>query len=492
MQQVKADLVIIGGGSAGLAAAVTAAEKGAGVIVFEKSGHTGGTGNMASGLFAAESRMQRLKQLCLTREEAFKILMDWTHWRVDARLVRTYIDMSAGTIDWLEGLGVEFAPLSDMGTRSPQIYQTAHPVKGTADAARQTGRASVMMKVLAGKARELGVRVMLRTPVRQILAEGGRITGVTAEDESGGTVRAGAGAVIVGTGGFGDNPEWIKKYTGFEYGTDLFSTRVPGLKGDGIRMAWETGAGATGMNMHAFQSCGGRGHALQTTFAQPNLIVNLQGERFINEDIIARNNPYIANALMAQKKRCAFSIMDEAAKTHYVNSGWDFPITSVSSTPDTRATGLDAELEQSLKDDPPGVFAAGSLDELALKTGIDPAGLKKTAAEYNEACRTGRDGLFNRKPGYLRPVERPRFYAARLFIGAFGTLGGIRIDHKARVLTEDGDVIPGLYAAGTDANSINGDTYAPLAGNTLGFAINTGRLAGINAAEYVSGREVKI
>ena len=126
MKQVETDVVVIAAGSAGLAAAVAAAEGGAGVIAFEKASNTGGTGSMGGGPFAVESRLQRLKQISLTREEAFQIFMDYTHWRVDARLVKAYIDKSASAIDWLENMGVEFVePVAHF----PGAHFTWHIVK---------------------------------------------------------------------------------------------------------------------------------------------------------------------------------------------------------------------------------------------------------------------------------------------------------------------------------------------------------------------------
>jgi fumarate reductase flavoprotein subunit len=98
--------------------------------------------------------------------------------------------------------------------------------------------------------------------------------------------------------------------------------------------------------------------------------------------------------------------------------------------------------------------------------------------------------LFNKPHRYLRPVDTPRFYAGRLYPGGYGSLGGIRINHKAEVLDKSWDVIPGLYAAGTDACTIYGDSYVfILPGDTMGFALNTGRIAGENAAKYVESTE---
>lgn len=480
MKQLEADVVIVAAGAAGLAAAIAAAEKGARVIAFEKAATTGGTGNMGMGLFAVESRLQRLKQIPLTREEAFNIFMDYTHWRVDARLVKAYIDKSADTIDWLEEMGVEFF---EPAAYFPGANFTWHIVKPSSGR-QETEVAAFMMKIMTERAKELGVQILLQTPAKKILKDRGRIVGVIAEDKSGAAIQAKAKAVIIATGGFGDNPDMIKKYTGYEWGKDLFSFRIPGLAGDGIRMAWEVGAGATEMNMEIIYGLpeGDPLGALNIAFRQPALMVNLLGERFMNEGII-RNTTFTGNAIARQKNRCAFNIFDEATKKYYEETGFDslsvvFPFTKISD--------FDAELKQALDQGYGHIFVANSLAELANKTGINPDGLRKTVDEYNKACETGRDEIFNKNPRYLKPVKQPKFYAGRLFPRGYGTLGGIKINYKTEVLTRDHEVIPGLYAAGTDACAIYGDSYVfVLPGNTMGFAVNSGRIAGENAVEYI-------
>jgi fumarate reductase flavoprotein subunit len=111
--------------------------------------------------------------------------------------------------------------------------------------------------------------------------------------------------------------------------------------------------------------------------------------------------------------------------------------------------------------------------------------LVKTIEEYNKFCDSGYDGRFHKKHKFLRPVRQPKFYAGRLFPGSVGTLGGIKCNHRLEVITPTFGVIPGLYAAGYEANSTHGNSYAYcLPGGTLGFAINSGRIAGENAARY--------
>jgi succinate dehydrogenase/fumarate reductase flavoprotein subunit len=132
------------------------------------------------------------------------------------------------------------------------------------------------------------------------------------------------------------------------------------------------------------------------------------------------------------------------------------------------------------------VFVADSLEELVAQTGIKPEGLRQNVEEYNQACEAGVDELFGKNPRYLRPVKQPKFYAIKMYSGAHGTLGGIKINYKTEVLTKNHDVIPGLYAVGVDANDLYGDSYGfILPGHTMGFAIDSGRMAGENAAEYI-------
>jgi fumarate reductase flavoprotein subunit len=478
MNRIEADLAVVGGGAAGLAAAVAAAEFGARVIVFEKAATTGGTANMGMGLFAVESRLQRLKQIALTREEAFKIFMDYTHWRGDARLVKAYIDRSASTIDWLEKLGVEFAAAEAF---FPGANFTWHVVKPSTGLPGPQA-AATMMKILTDSAKGLGVKIYLQTSAKKVIKEGGRIVGVMAEDEAGETIQVDAKAVIIATGGFGDNPEWIKKYTGYEWGRDIFSARIPGLAGDGIRMAWEVGAAETNMTMELTCMAPEVEHEVATAFRQPNLTVNLLGERFINEEIMV-NTAFTGNAISGQKDRCAFVIIDEAIKKEYEEKGVDI---AGSVLPIMKVSNFDAELKQAFDQGNKNVFVADSLEELAAKTGINLNGLQKTVDKYNKSCESGRDEIFHKKSRYLKSIKQPKFYACRIFPSAYGSLGGIRINYKTEALTKDHEVIPGLYAAGTDACAIYGDTYVfVLPGNTMGIAVNTGRMAGENVVEYI-------
>ena len=151
MKRLKADIVVIAAGTAGLPAAVTAAEGGASVIVLEKMGRTGGAANRGNMIFAVESRVQKeTSPIVITKEEAYKVHMEWTHWRVDARLVLEFYRKAGSTIDWLQDMGVEFTEFRQMPTSPGEAPRpiTTHVVKGVPPGPKQIGQAAAAMKIL--------------------------------------------------------------------------------------------------------------------------------------------------------------------------------------------------------------------------------------------------------------------------------------------------------------------------------------------------------
>lgn len=478
MREFETDVVVVGGGASGLAAAITAAEKGAKVIVLEKANTTGGCANMAMGLLGVESKLQKDRLVDVTRESAFTKFMDYTHWRANAELVKKYIELSGGTIGWLQDMGVDFALPSKYFPGSEATWHIVQPKTGNPG----LRAVATMIKAMTERAEELGVDIHLEAPVKSLIKDGEDIIGVTASDSEG-EMEVYGGAVIIATGGFGDSPEFIKKYTPFEWGKDIYSYRIPGLTGDGIQMAWDAGAGDDYMSMElVFFAPNTGGYApIELPFRQPNLFVNLDGERFYNEEVV-ENPVFSVNAIARQKNRVAFSIIDDVLMQEYKDNGLDL-INVVTSSMDM--SYFEQEMDEALKNGSDVFFMADSIEELAGKMGVDAAGLKKTLDEYNAGCKTGKD-KFNKKQRYLKPIEGKTFYALKFAPSAYGSLGGIKIDANTQVLTPDCKPIPGLFASGTDANSIcNPDYVFILPGNTLGFAVNSGRIAGENAVEFV-------
>jgi fumarate reductase flavoprotein subunit len=129
---------------------------------------------------------------------------------------------------------------------------------------------------------------------------------------------------------------------------------------------------------------------------------------------------------------------------------------------------------------------ADSIEELADRLGIAQETLKATIEEYNQFCATGRDTQFGKAPRYLLPLTGKRFYACKFYPSGYGSLGGLKTDDSLRVVRPDGTPIDGLFSAGTDCCSIFGDTYMfYFPGSTMGFAINSGRMAGMNAVDFI-------
>ena len=172
MKHIEADVVVVGGGMSGLAAATQAQESlnatgGGTVVVFEKSGTIGGAANMGMAFFAVESQMQKESMTNnYTKDEAFNFFMEYTHWRSDAKLVRRWFNMSGDTVKWVQDKGVEFLGVFKYFKNSKE---TQHMVK-VPGANKPTERcASVMIKTITEYAREIGVEFNLYTSVKEIL-----------------------------------------------------------------------------------------------------------------------------------------------------------------------------------------------------------------------------------------------------------------------------------------------------------------------------------
>jgi len=163
------------------------------------------------------------------------------------------------------------------------------------------------------------------------------------------------------------------------------------------------------------------------------------------DEEVSVTTPFSGNAISRQKDGCAFSIVDEDTKNYFVETGFDFVggFGIIQQGPPVyKAANFDDAIKQILAKGTDTLFMADSVQELADKTGIQVNGLKKTIDEYNRACDSGRDEAFGKKPRYLRPVRKPKFYASKRTAPDPGALEGIRINHLTEVLTKDYRVIP--------------------------------------------------
>jgi fumarate reductase flavoprotein subunit len=474
----EADVAVIGSGVSGLAAALTAGEGGAKVIVFEKQRSLGGTSNFFDGIFAVESEIQRKQYITYSRDDAFKTIMEYSHWRANARLVRAFVDESGPTISWLQKNGVEF---TEAGICMPDAPRTYHVVKG---------QGAAVVKALVTNAKERGVELRTGTPVKKILREGNSVSGVIAEENEE-EVMVAARAVVIASGGYANNKEWIKKYTGWDLDMNLIPIGNIDKMGDGIRMAWEAGAAEDGMGVVEIFRVGPIGpgfdmkNHVELVAAQPNLWVSPQGERFCDESITFYDTS-VGNANARYKEGFTWTLFDESIKKQIVEKGTDRSM-GMDNPPGTRPVNFDRELNAALEAGTTEVFVASSVEDLADKIGIEPAVLKATVEEYNGFCAKGHDDLFAKDRKFLRPLTGPKFYAVRSRTVFLGTLGGIKINQRTEVIDKKGKIIPGLYAVGFDAAGMWGDGYSikGSTGASAGFAINSGRIAGRNALRFI-------
>ncbi|WP_411682181.1 FAD-dependent oxidoreductase [Clostridium thailandense] len=480
MKKIESDVIVVAAGPAGLAASISAAEAGKRVLTFEKSNTTGGAGNMGMGPFGLETRIQKDSFINLSKKEAFDKHMVYTHYRVDANLVQAYFEKSTDTIAWLQDMGVEFVGAFKYFAASEATWHIVKPENGVPG----PRAASAMYKIMTERAKELGVEFQLETPVKKLIVEDGKVVGVTAVDRSGEEIEARGKAVIIATGGFGDNPDMIEKYLGYKCGEDYFPFMIPGIKGDGLNMCWEIGAAKYGLGSEIIFLLPDNNNwfSLDAVMRQPNLLINKNGERFMNEDQM-ENTTFAGNAIGLQPGRYAYCIMDERIKKTYQRNGLDV-IDIVHSA--SVINGFDEEVARAKESGYEGFIEADTVEELAEKMGIDPDKLQDTIDEYNDMCDNNIDTQFGKSPKFLRPIGKGKLYAGKYYLGAYGTIGGLKINAKCEVYDTKDEVIPGLYGAGQDANTIYGDSYNfLLPGNSMGFAVNTGRMAGEAAADYI-------
>ncbi len=472
--KLKHEAVVVGAGGAGLTTALTLALGGADVVVFEKMKFPGGSTNFAEGIFAVESSLQRRENIMISKEEAFKAHIEFSHWRANPRLVKAVIDKSGETIDWLMEQGVEF-----VGPRSlyPGGPRTWHVVKGERHCAE-------LVKSLVARLNEKKVKIHYETPVKKLIkTKDGKVAGVIAEDKDGNQIKAEAKVVIIATGGFANSREMLTRYTKTDQRLKLLGNM--GKTGDGIRMAFEAGAAQKGIDVVQLAGPYVKGEIgitpLVACLSQPFLWINKLGERFMNESTFKFT--YMGNALSEQPDQTMFTIFDDNSKRYVKEKGIDYGM-GVYVPTGTKLVNIDADMKRSA--DKGEVFVADSIKELSEKIDVDPEALEATVNEYNKMCDKGHDDLFGKPSRYLHPIRTAKFYAIRGYACATGTIGGVKINHKTEALDKDYKAVPGLYVVGNDAGGFYGDSYGiTSSGGTMGFAINTGRIAGENALDFI-------
>ena len=454
------DLIIIGGGGAGLAAGIVAREAGASCMVIEADKKLGGaTALSAAVMYAAGTSVQRANGIHDTPDAMFHYVMTLSGWEASPRIMRILCEQSGPALEWLISLGVEF-PTQYLLCSGVEEVPRGHPSGGVA-------------QHLINAAGARGVEHALGTRVEQLLVENGRVVGVKAGGEE---LRA--GAVVITTGGFGNSPEMIRRLypTAASHGDWTYAVHfaAPYILGDGIKLAENVGAAVVGQDTGLLLPTSGLGKFVEAFLPPWLMLVNMRGHRFMDESAPYAVSGYLLNA---QPERRAFAIFDEPT---LLEASQDLrfadPYHSGAAMPTWEYNLLRRSIDNGK------IVKAASIRELAEKIGVDAQTLPATVEQYNADCERGVDSSFFKEMERFFQVRTAPFYAREVRACVIGQTGaGLNINERAQVLDERERPIPGLYAAGEVLGCAMGKRYS---GGGMGIcnAMVFGRIAGQSAA----------
>jgi NADPH-dependent glutamate synthase beta subunit-like oxidoreductase len=311
-ERMVADVVVAGAGAAGLAAGVAAAESGASVIVVEKRRTVGGNSLWAEGIFAADSPAQRRNGVEARKDDVFKMAMTYSHWSLNAKVVRAFIDKSADTVRWLEAKGVVFDSVVPFSSK--QMLRLFHNPPGGGPA---------IIWAMMEECRQRGVRILYDTDVeRIILDDAGSLVGVMVSTH-GTKFRIAASSLVVATGGFAGNDELLRKYCDF-YTEDRY---LPGYRHMGEGLALLTAIGAATEGLGRVQKSGpnfpgGFPSLIRLALEPSNIWLNQRGERFTDETTTFDDFESVNAILREPEKRC-YVVLDHRMVKQFTDHGFD-------------------------------------------------------------------------------------------------------------------------------------------------------------------------
>ncbi|HSW57930.1 MAG TPA: FAD-dependent oxidoreductase [Dehalococcoidales bacterium] len=471
-ETVETDVVVVGGGIAGLSAALSAAEAGAKTVILEKSAAYNYRGVHNAAL---HSRLQKEAGIKVDPEKVIYTIMEFGGYRGDQKVVKTWADNCDAAMDWLlamaesDGIKVVLDP-----TTKPWYFPN-YPVIHMFLPERQKTLAEMLFK--HGKSH--GVEYRFETPAVQLLREGlKKVTAVIARDKSGqyALFKARKGVVLC-SGDYGNNREMTRKYC-LPSTANLPCAYSPSNNtGDGLRMAMWIGA-AIDEPPHCQAlfdwSAVWYDHSIFNVARQPWLRVNQNGERFMNEDLPWG---YECNQIIQQPGGMVWAIWDDKWK-------WEAARMQSQCCKNMLKVGRlwrDEYFEKAVLDG--DVLAAFSLEELSGKMDLPADILRDTVARYNQLAQRGQDLDFGKHPERLTTIEKAPFYACKIKARFLVVLSGLKINNRMQVLDGEKRIIAGLYAAGNVSGSFFTHQYpTTVPGLTHSRAFTFGRLAGQQAA----------
>ncbi len=457
------DVVVVGSGAAGLAAALSAAQDGAQVLVAEAEGVVGGSSRLSGGLtMGAGTRYQHALGIVDDAESLFHDYMQLNQWQVEAAVVRRLAERCGPTVEWLGDLGVEY--YSDLVFGGDERVPRVHcPV----------GRGQAVVDVLARRCREHRVELALGQRVDRLLVEDGAVVGVGVGED---TVRA--GAVIIAAGGFGNNPDKLAEYFPSAAATEwAWYIGADGSRGDHLDLGAQVDAQIEGYDRGLRLLHAGFAKVYEAYLPGWLVLVNRDGRRFCDETA-----PYgIMDGLIHTQDDLAYAIFDQAVLDAATAAGVARYKQQVPGSTKKQSPHWNADIVAAMVDEGK-VHRADSLEDLATALGVPGDQLSTAVQRYNAAAAAGEDTDYLKDPKFLEPIATGPFYGAQIRPATVCfTACGLRIDRDARVLSRRGDPIAGLFAAGESTGGVVGPRYVG-SGNSYANCVTFGRIAGASAA----------
>lgn len=456
------DVLVIGGGGTGLAAAMSALDNGAeSVMLVEKMAHVGGSTAVSGAVVAAEGTYYTDQAGIPVDHDAW--LESWRQSSIadigvigvdpgypNYDRVTHYFDQVGQAVNWLEDKGVAHwveYPMFPGGT-----YQVPDYIVSDAGADPEGGY--MLTDHMVEWLQSNGADVRLETAGTKLLTnENGDVIGAAVEDDQGSYDVYTNKGVVLATGGFAASEAMMEAYLPqFADWIDL-TTSGAGSTGDGMKMAVEVGGVMYDTPYVITLGSTSRDPSLSSFCMSVNLwqriVVNSDGQRFFSEG----GMPYQATvALSETKDGVAWALGDG----HFANG-------------DLLEAAVDGK----------EVVKADTIEELAELMGVDPTILVETVDTYNQYCANGVDEEFGKEASNLVPLDQGPYYAVRIYVCTGGTIGGVKTNLDYQVIREDGSVINGLYAGGETSNR-EMYAYAYSSGSGVGYALASGHQIGIN------------
>ena len=488
------DIVIVGAGGAGMIAAITAADAGKKVVLIEKQAMTGGNSVRASGgmnaantpeqqsnKFTEEAGVEKTLKTAAEKwsnhpvitELAGKVKTEWEAFKAkpegyfdrselmqldtmigghginNPELVKTLADNTADAIAWLKTINIDLISVGAAGAASvKRIHRPLNEQKKVVS----VGGYMIPRLDAACKARS-NITMLMETTAKSIMTDkDGKVSGIEAESK-GAKITINAKAVILATGGFGANLKMVAMLKPELEG--FMTTNAPGINGEGIVMAQELGAAVVDMQqiqIHPTVQYDSSNLITEGLRGDGAILVNTNGKRFIDE-VLARD--VVSKAEIEQPNSFAYLIIDQKMVDDslliqgYISKGYS--------------------------------FKGDTYEALAKEINIPAEEFVKTMNAWNSYVQNRKDPDFGRT-SFIDPLDKAPFYAIKVTPGIHHTMGGLRIDGRTRVLKGNGEVIPGLFAAGEVTGGVHGGNR--LGGTAVSDFVVYGRIAGQEAAKF--------